>query len=106
MQAAFNSDINCAGTDKNCLNRLSIDEILSAQDTIFNTGFSDIDPSTTQAEPIRVVRDGSFITSPLDSTAAFPKVSKPLLISSVQNEAGFTIYNIFNTSLPEDELGP
>lgn len=105
MQAAYNSAINCTGTDTSCLNSLSLNQILSAQDTIFNTASADIDPSISTAEPIRVVRDGSFITTPLDSTAPFPHVSKPLLISTVLNEAGYAIYNSFDTTVPENELG-
>jgi hypothetical protein len=103
LQSAFNSDINCGGTDKACLNSLSLDTILTAQDNICNTA-TDIDPSTSGSQPIRPVRDGSFITSPLDSTAPFPQVSKPLLISNVQNEAGFAIYNGISDPVPEDEL--
>jgi carboxylesterase type B len=104
LQSAFNSDINCGGTDSTCLNALSVDQILTAQDNIFYNAFTTIDPSTTQSEPIRVVHDGSFITSPLDSTAPFPRVSKPLLISNVLNEAGFAIYNSFTSPLPGNEL--
>lgn len=51
-----------------------------------------LDPSTGLGEPIRLVRDGSLITSPLDTTAPFPRVSKPLLLTNVKNEAGLSIY--------------
>ena len=104
VQTVFNGIINCGGTDTTCLNSLSLDQILSAQDQIYNTAYTDIDPSTTTSVPIRVVRDGSFITSPLDSTAPFPSQSKPLLISNVQNEAGYAIYNTFSSSLPQNAL--
>ena len=56
--------------------------------------------------PIRPVLDGSFITSPLDSTAPFPSVSKPLLITSVANEAGPAIYGTFTSPLPQSVFSP
>jgi len=104
MQSAFNSDINCKGTDKLCLNHLSLDTILAAQDNIYNNAASQIDPSAGTGEPIRVVRDGKLITSPLDSTAPFPRTSKPLLISNVLDEAAASIYSIFPDALPEDQF--
>lgn len=104
MQSAFNNEIHCGGTDAACLKGLSISTVLAAQGKIFDIAASQIDPSTTQSEPIRVVRDGTFITSPLDLTAAFPHVTKPILITNVQNEAGFPIYNAFPSTIPEDLL--
>ena len=55
---------------------------------------------------MRPVLDGSFITTPLDSTAPFPPVRKPLLITSVANEAGPTIYSTFTSPLPESAFSP
>jgi carboxylesterase type B len=106
MQTYFNNKINCGGTDKSCLNALSLDTILNAQSDVFDNAFFDVDPSVGQGEPIRVVRDGSFITSPLDSTASFPRVSKPVLISTVRNEAGLTIYGVFPDPLPQTMFEP
>ena len=64
-----------------------------------------IDPSATQAVPMRPVHDGALITSTLDSTTPFPKVSKPIILSTVSNEAGPDIYGQFtnpmNTSFYE-----
>ena len=57
-------------------------------------------------EPIRPVLDGSFITTPLDSTAPFPSVSKHLLITSVANEAGPAIYGGFSNPLPQSAFSP
>ena len=48
---------------------------------------------------MRPVHDGVLITSTLDSTTPFPRVSKPLMISSVRNEAGPTIYSQFTSVL-------
>ncbi|KAG5647317.1 hypothetical protein DXG03_000855 [Asterophora parasitica] len=105
LQSNFNGLINCGATNKTCWNALSLNAILNAQDTLFYTAV-DIDPSTGNAQPIRPVRDGSLITSPLDSTAAFPSVNKPILVTSVLHEAGFAIYGQFSQPLPGDWLAP
>jgi carboxylesterase type B len=65
-----------------------------------------IDASTGSAEPIRPVRDGSLITTPLDLTAAFPTVNKPILLSNVKNEAGPTIFGMFTGVLAPSVFGP
>lgn len=70
---------------------MSIRAILDAQDNLSNAAMT-LDLSTGLGEPLRLVRDGTLITSPLDSTAPFPTVSKPVLISTVKNEAGLTIF--------------
>ena len=44
---------------------------------------------------MRPVLDGALIQSTLDSTTPFPPVSKPLILSTVRNEAGPTIYSRF-----------
>jgi hypothetical protein len=51
-----------------------------------------IDPSATAEEPMRPVHDGVLITSTLDSSTPFPQVSKPIILSTVENEAGPAIY--------------
>ncbi|ETW86173.1 Carboxylesterase [Heterobasidion irregulare TC 32-1] len=94
LQNYFNSNIKCNATDAACLEAMSIDDILSAQDLLFANGFEQ-DPSATQSEPMRPVHDGYFLTSTLDSTSPFPSVSKPILLSNVKNEAGLTIYSSF-----------
>lgn len=98
LQSYYNGLVNCSASDTSCLNALSLDSILNAQTTLFDDAAS-IDASAGVAEPIRPVRDGSLITTPLDSSAAFPSVSKPLLLSNVRNEAGLTIYGSFSSSL-------
>lgn len=91
LQNYFNSILTCSTSDTTCLNNMSIDDLLVAQDNLINAAMS-LDPSTGLGEPLRVVRDGSLITTPLDSTAAFPPVSKPVLLTNVKNEAGTSIY--------------
>lgn len=101
LQSNFNGLINCGPNDTACHGALSLGAILDAQMTLFNTA-NGIDPSAGLAQPIRPVRDGTFITSALDSTSVFPSVSKPILISSVEHEAGFAIYNQFTSPLPTE----
>ncbi|THH19472.1 hypothetical protein EW146_g1706 [Bondarzewia mesenterica] len=98
LQDYFNSNINCTTTDTACLNALTIDEILSAQDLLQQNGFM-YDPTATQSEPMRPVHDGTLITSTLDSDSPFPSVSKPILLTNVKNEAGLTIYSAFTESM-------
>ncbi|KAF9469230.1 alpha/beta-hydrolase [Collybia nuda] len=105
MQSHFNGLIDCGPSDSSCWNSLSLETILNAQGKLSNDSVA-IDPSTGLAQPIRVVRDNQFITSPLDSTAPFPSVNKPILVTSVLHEAGFAIYKGFETPLPQEWLYP
>ncbi|KAJ7197881.1 alpha/beta-hydrolase [Mycena rebaudengoi] len=91
LQSHFNDLVHCSAQDKACQAALSVDAILDAQVTLTSDAPS-IDESTGIGEPIRPVRDGALITNPLDLTAAFPSVQKPLLLTNVKNEAAPTIY--------------
>lgn len=72
---------------------MSVQDILDASDNTFFDGLiGNLDPSVGGGEVFRPVRDGTFLTSPLDSTAAFPKQSRPILLTTVTNEATPTIY--------------
>jgi len=93
LQSAFNDLVYCSASDTACQMALTLDEILSAQTTVEDESV-DLDPSTGQGSPLRPVRDGQLVTIPLDSTAPFPAVSKPLLLSNVKNEAGPTVYQL------------
>ncbi|KAF7337962.1 Carboxylic ester hydrolase [Mycena venus] len=105
LQSSYNTLTGCAATDKACQAALSLDAILDAQVTLGDNAPS-IDASTGSAEPIRPVRDGSLITTPLDLTAAFPSVNKPILLSNVKNEAGPTIFGMFTGVLAPSVFGP
>jgi carboxylesterase type B len=88
------SYLNCASTDAKCLASLSTEDILGAADNVaYDIAYGFVDPAAGGGEQFRPVRDGTFITSPLDSTAAFLKQTKPLLITTVNKEAASTIYN-------------
>ncbi|KAJ7670877.1 alpha/beta-hydrolase [Mycena polygramma] len=98
LQKSYNSLIGCAATEQACQAALSVEDILNAQATLLDNA-TNIDASTGVGEPIRPVRDGSLITTPLDLTAPFPSQNKPPLLSNVKNEAGPTIYGEFTTAL-------
>jgi hypothetical protein len=91
LQQYFNEQINCVAADTPCLLSLPLSTVLSASDALYNNATS-IDPSATGEEPMRPVHDGVLITSTLDSSSPFPQVSKPIILSTVQNEAGPAIY--------------
>jgi carboxylesterase type B len=106
LQSTYNQLISCDATDSACQKALSVDAILDAQGTLFNES-GNLDPSTAGGEPFRTVHDGSLITSPLDSTAPFPSVSKPILVSTVLDEGAITVYGIeFSSPVPEVEFVP
>ncbi|KAH7923532.1 alpha/beta-hydrolase [Leucogyrophana mollusca] len=103
LQDYFTPLLNCTATDTTCLNALSLDDIVTTAGLDFYSNAVYVVPAATQSEPMRVVNDGTFITSPLDSTAAFPAVDKPILLSNVADEAGYTIYLSFPDAVPESE---
>ncbi|KAF8621887.1 hypothetical protein AX15_007440 [Amanita polypyramis BW_CC] len=105
FQRRYNSLINCTSSDTGCWNSLSLETIIDTQMTLFFSA-AEIDPSAGSSEPIRPVRDGSLITSSLDSTTPFPSVSKPLMISTVSDEAGPAIYSQFPDPVSESALHP
>ncbi|PBK82383.1 alpha/beta-hydrolase [Armillaria gallica] len=100
LQSFYNQLIVCDSADSSCWDSLSIDEILEAQSILYNNA-SAIDASASFVIPIRPVRDDVLITTPLDSTAKYPTVSKPILITSVLDEAAPTIYDLFPDVVPQ-----
>ncbi|KAF8503798.1 alpha/beta-hydrolase [Russula emetica] len=91
LQQYFNEQINCVATDTSCLCSLPLSTVLSASDALCDNAVN-IDPSATSEEPMRPVHDGVLITSTLDSSTPFPQVSKTIILSTVENEAGPAIY--------------
>ena len=98
LQDYFNEQVNCSATDMSRATSLPLSAVLSASDMLFNNAVN-IDPAATQAEPMRPVYDGALITSTLDSTTPFPQVSKPIILSTVLNEAGPAIYGQFTSAM-------
>ena len=75
---------------------------MDAQTAVMNAGADgSLDAAAGASEPIRPVRDNQLITNPLDLTATFPQQSKPIILSTVRNEAAATIY--WNFPDPVDE---
>lgn len=91
LQSYFNGLFSCAASDTACWNKLTIDDILTAQDNL-NDAAPTLDASVGIGEKLRVTRDGQLITTTLDSSSPFPAQSKPILVSNVKNEAGLSIY--------------
>lgn len=102
LLANFTAELGC-GTDATCLNSLSAIDILNVELDLFNVAI-DIDPAAGQFEPIRPVLDGVFFTNPLDGTMPFPSVSKPILMTSVSQEAGQAIYSMDTSPVAESDL--
>ncbi|KIJ16980.1 hypothetical protein PAXINDRAFT_74662 [Paxillus involutus ATCC 200175] len=103
LQDYFVSILPCKPNDTSCLNAMSLDEIVTTVGLNQFDNASLVVPAATQAEPMRVVNDGTFITSTLDSTTPFPEVTKPIILSNVADEAGLTIYGNFPDPVPEAE---
>ncbi|OSD08536.1 alpha/beta-hydrolase [Trametes coccinea BRFM310] len=96
----FMQNVNCTASDTSCINALSLNDVMSSQNTLLDmAGNSELDPAIGASEPMRPVLDNVLIKSTLDSTSPFPKVSKPVIVSTVRNEAGPTIYGGFPDSV-------
>jgi hypothetical protein len=93
LQSTFNDLVSCAADDTACQMSLTVYEILQAQATVEDEANS-LDPAAGLGEPLRPVRDGQLVTTPLDSTAPFPAVSKPLLLTNTKNDGGPTVYQL------------
>ncbi|KAL7283650.1 hypothetical protein ACG7TL_003086 [Trametes sanguinea] len=96
----FMQNVNCTASDTSCINALSLNDVMSSQNTLLDmAGNSELDPAIGASEPMRPVLDNVLIKTTLDSTSPFPKVSKPVIVSTVRNEAGPTIYGGFPDSV-------
>ena len=99
LRNSFIETTGCDANNQSCFDSLSIDNILSAQAKLVSQA-STLDPAAGLAEPIRPVLDGSLLRSPLDSPDRFPAVNKPILVTTVANESGPTVYSLIPTWLP------
>lgn len=77
---------------------MSTDEVLNLSLETFGAANS-LDAAAGQFMPLRPVMDGQLLTSPLDATSPFPSQSKSIVVSTVQDEAGPTIYSSFTSPL-------
>lgn len=103
LQDYFVSNLPCQVSDTACLNALPVDEIVNSIGLNQFYNAYTIVPAATQSEPMRVVNDGSFITSTLDSTSPFPRVSKTVLLSTVADEAGLVVYGTFTDPISQPQ---
>ncbi|OAX40276.1 alpha/beta-hydrolase [Rhizopogon vinicolor AM-OR11-026] len=103
LQEYFVRNLGCAATDSACLSTLTADTIVNGAGLWQWNSSVYIVPAATQSEPMRVVNDGTFINSTLDSTSTFPAVSKPILLSNVADEGGYAVYGAFPDPMPEAE---
>lgn len=95
MQKFFNGRFSCDPSDNSCASSLSVDDILQASSALYSQAVS-LDPAAGQGEPIRPVHDGNLITTTLTSSSPFPPVSKPIMVTTVRNEAGSAVYTAFD----------
>ena len=92
LQSYFYGQLSCG----DCLST-PLPDIINAQKQLIIQAVS-IDPSTGFAEPIRPVLDGSLLTSSLTTT--FPSNLKPILLTTVKDEALTSTYQIFKNPVP------
>ena len=103
MQDFFNKQFSCNPSDDGCASSLSVDDILKASDTLYSDAVT-LDPAAGQGEPIRPVHDGKLITHTLTTSSPFPQVSKPILVTTVVDEAGPAIYEMFESPISEQDF--
>ena len=101
----FVSQLPCSASDTSCLNNIDSDTIVDLTMDVFMNA-AGVDASAGTFEPMRPVHDGSLINTPLDSTAPFPHVSKPILVSTVRTEAGPAIFQMFGDPVSASDYLP
>jgi hypothetical protein len=102
MQNFFNQQFSCNPSDDSCASSLSVNDILTASNTLYSQAMS-LDSAAGQGEPIRPLRDGQLISHTLTTSSPFPEVSKPVLVTTVANEAGPSIYGWYGSPVSEQD---
>ncbi|KAK4701463.1 cyclin H, partial [Phenoliferia sp. Uapishka_3] len=96
-------DLNC--TNIACMRLANVSDILVTQLKLFNLGFPDADeyiPGVEVAEPIKTVIDGTLVTgsfggatrTPVSGRSALNPSNKPMILTSVRDEACSIIYSV------------
>ena len=98
LQSYYYNQLPCG----NCLST-PISDILSVQRRLTSQAFI-IDPAAGFAEPIRPVLDGSLLTSSLTTT--FPSNLKPILITTVKDDALVGTFTAFRYPIPAQSFIP
>ena len=103
MQNFFNKQLACNPSDNSCASSLSVSDILKASDTLYSQAMF-LDQAAGQGQPMRPVRDGQLISYTLTTSSPFPQVSKPILVTTVANEAGPTFYGMYTSPVSEQDF--
>lgn len=104
LQSSFYGSLSCSSTATSCLTALSVSSLLSAQSTLLNNAAT-ISPAAGAAEPLRPTVDGSFITTSLTGNS-FPSTLKPLILTTVKDDAAPTIAYNFPANFPASYYEP
>ena len=102
MQNFFNQRFSCNLAMASCASSLSVNDIVSASSALYSQAIF-LDQAAGQGEPMRPLRDGQLISNTLTTSTPFPQVSKPILVTTVANEAGPSIYGGFGSPLSESD---
>lgn len=102
MQNFFNKQFPCNPSNYTCASSLSVSDILTASDTLYSQA-TYLDPAAGLGEPMRPVHDDQLIAYTLTTSSQFPQVSKPILVTTVTNEAGPTIYEFYPSPVSEQD---
>lgn len=104
LQQAYYGALPCPATNTACITSVPLPTLLSVQDSLYKNA-STISPAAGAAEPLRPSVDGSFVTTSLTGNS-FPSNLKPLLITTVLNDAGLAIGSAFPLNTPASYYQP
>jgi carboxylesterase type B len=91
----FRAHLNCTAADLLCLARLPVAHILDAAAAVMDDAPA-LDAAVALGEELRPVRDGAFVAASLTPSTPFPRQHKPLLLTTVPDEARYTIYAVYD----------
>ncbi len=103
LQSAFYSSV-CNGGNLQCMQQMSLSNLLTAQANFLNTDLTTIDPSVGTGECIRPHFDNSIIKYTLTTT--YPSTKVPLMITTNKNDAGQIDGLAFNPDMSSDWFVP
>lgn len=104
LQKAYYGTLPCSPTNTACITSLPLSTLLSVQNGLYSNA-STISPAAGLAQPLRPSVDGSFVTTSLTGNS-FPPSLKPLLITTVLNDAGVNIGMAFSLGTPSSWYQP
>ena len=104
LQQAYYVALPCSSTNTACIKSLPLSTLLSVQNDLYKNA-STISPAAGPGQPLRPSVDGSFVTTSLTGDS-FPSNLKPLLITTVRNDAGLSIGSAFPLDTPESTYQP